>query len=253
MSSVPLIIGLSGRRGSGKDTVASLLMRRYRVERLAFADPLREAARAICGFSEEQCVNPALKEVVDPRWGFSPRQFLQRLGTDVGRAFDENLWVKRWIARANTALATGRGVVVTDVRFPNELEAVRSLGGKVYRVERNQGRPDASPVDAHASETALDTAVFDGVILNNGTLDDLDRVVGDLFGYHRAPLSVVTEDGCLKLPQDVVDHLKLDPTRGVSFVRRFRAAGRIGLVPVVEVVADDAYLQLQNVGMGAQS
>lgn len=177
------LIGLAGRRGSGKDSLATLMG----WNRVAFADTLRDAAEIICGFTKTQMLDPEMKDKIDPRWGWSPRWFLQRLGTEVGRSIDPAIWVKAWEHKVrNMMQATMRDsegarhpayrvIVATDVRFPNEVAAVRSLGGKVYRVVRPWGGPAISAVDAHDSEHALDNIQLDGEILNSSTLENLRR------------------------------------------------------------------------------
>lgn len=98
------------------------------------------------------------------------RGLLQRFGTEVGREmFDENFWVDY----ALNSIEDGSKVVISDVRYPNEADAIRELGGKVYRVERD----GVFPANEHASEHALDTYKFDGKIQNNGTIQGLQQNV----------------------------------------------------------------------------
>ena len=90
-------------------------------------------------------------------------QVLQRLGTGVRAAIDQEFWVK---ALFNTY---SDNIIIADVRFPNEVEAVKERGGIVFRIER----PGAGAGN-HISETALDDYHgFDYIIDNVGTLEDL--------------------------------------------------------------------------------
>jgi hypothetical protein len=93
------------------------------------------------------------------------------MGTEVGRdMFGDNFWVDQALREVqDDDLA-----VFTDCRFPNEAQAIKDRGGVVWRVER----PGFGPVNGHASETSLDDWDFDGIIQNNGTLDDLTYKVG---------------------------------------------------------------------------
>ena len=75
------IIGLSGYKGSGKDTVADFLCEKYGFIKYGFADPIKEIAKIMFDFSEDE----TLKEVVDERWGISPREFYQKFGTEYGQ------------------------------------------------------------------------------------------------------------------------------------------------------------------------
>lgn len=124
-----------------------------------------------------------MKEVVDPRWGFSPRWALQRLGTEgIRNSIGDGVWIRAAKLRverlfernkqhSNVLAGQLEGVVISDVRFPNEADAIREWGGQVWRVVR----PGMPLVEAHVSETAMDDYVVDHVIPNDGTLEDLKR------------------------------------------------------------------------------
>jgi hypothetical protein len=124
-----------------------------------------------------EVVNTALRVGVDV-YGWeglkerSPdvRGLLQRFGTEVGREmFDENFWVDY----ALHSIVDGTKVVIADVRYPNEADAIRKLGGKVFRVERD----GVVAANEHMSEHALDGYEFDGKIENNGTIQSLHENV----------------------------------------------------------------------------
>jgi dCMP deaminase len=161
-----VVLGLAGYKGSGKDTLAALLAS-YGFRRVAFADPLKLACRAIFGFTAAQVEDPAQKEVVDPRWGFTPRWAMQRLGTEgVRGSVADDVWVKSFLLRAAEEPSH---VVVTDVRFRNEVDAVRSLGGRVFLVQRAGCTGDGHASEALASKPEL----FDGVVRNDGAPRDM--------------------------------------------------------------------------------
>ncbi len=164
------IIGLCGRAGSGKDTAAQALISEGFV-RIAFADPLKEAARAIFGLTRKQ-TDGDLKEVVDKFWGKSPRRIMQLLGTEAVRGcIDDDVWIKA--ARRRVIRLPSRRVVITDVRFPNEADAIRSWGGEIWRIER----PGLNAVEPHASETAMQDYKADLTVRNEAAVEDLHRVV----------------------------------------------------------------------------
>lgn len=176
------ILGLMGRARSGKDTFATYLVRNHGFTRVAFADPLREIAAAvdpIVGYNDHGDVSPIRYSDAIDFYGYERakdefpevRRFLQRLGTDGVRAFDGEFWVRLGAERVRKLAALGP-VVVTDVRFPNEADALHALGGDLVRVVR--GVPDPAEV-LHDSETALDNYHADFTVLNHSTLAHLSQ------------------------------------------------------------------------------
>jgi len=111
----PMLIGLSGKAGAGKDTAGKFLCDRYRCLHYYFAKPLKEGAKIMFALTDEQIENK--EKVIEP-WGMSPRKLYQRLGTEVGRGIDVNIWVKN--AEMFVRQNAGFTVVITDVRFSNE-------------------------------------------------------------------------------------------------------------------------------------
>jgi len=116
----------------------------------------------------------------------TPRLLLQLLGTECGREIiHPNIWVNALFAdynkgrtlklkNATTNIDTTDKWIITDMRFPNELKAVKDRGGITIRIERGSTNTLGNP---HPSETALDGATFNYVIYNNGTIDELiDKV-----------------------------------------------------------------------------
>lgn len=163
------VIGLSGYKQAGKDTVFLALSEYYQdVRRLAFADPLKEELAAACGVTKEEIE----KEKERYRLG------LQWWGTEFRRGQSPHYWIDQ--ARIQYLRAIKKrptAVVFTDCRFPNEVELIKELGGKMWRIERpseNQRRErylrvfrrlsKTVPKDRHASEVALDGYAFDRVI-----------------------------------------------------------------------------------------
>lgn len=167
-----MIIGFSGYAQSGKDTAAAVLTN---FERRSFAEPMRSAMYAL---------NPIIKDelrladaIDDYGWDKAKvmfpeiRRLLQVFGTEVGRKmWDENFW----ITMASRGMTPNiKNYVFTDVRFPNELKAIKDAGGVTIRVIRD----GVEPVNAHPSETALNDYIFDFTINNDGTVEQLQQVV----------------------------------------------------------------------------
>jgi tRNA uridine 5-carbamoylmethylation protein Kti12 len=177
-----MIIGLSGYAQTGKDTVAKYLVEEHGFTRIAFADAIRDALYALDPLVPDYPAIPGIRLswVVD-RSGWeqvkqdSPevRRMLQRFGTEVARnQWDEDFWVKVAMNKANGI----DNVVIADVRFPNEYDAIKASGGQVWRVQKL----DNVPVNNHASETALDGHNFDWVIPNYGTHEDLYSIIDSI-------------------------------------------------------------------------
>lgn len=173
------ILGLGGYKGSGKDAFAAALPQNKWVVR-GMSDPLLLAGRAINPFLRD--VNMTAQEWEAHCEGDYPlmksesqdyRGFLQRLGTDFGRnMIDENVWVNIAVRTIQSDLAYGKSVAITGIRFPNEIEAIRSLGGTLAWVQRGDV---TSTTDTHASENSVGPDDFDITILNDSTLYDLEE------------------------------------------------------------------------------
>jgi hypothetical protein len=150
-----MIIGLAGKKQSGKSTVANYLIDVFDFHEISWAYPLKEViGRQLFGLPDEVLYGDSPKrEEIHPTWGMSGRQILQKVGTDLFRNnFDENFWVKVGLSRIMEQQARKNHVVVSDCRFPNELEAIKQFGGftcKIQKVGQETG-------DEHESERALD-------------------------------------------------------------------------------------------------
>jgi len=164
------IIGISGRLGTGKDTVAKLIeMCTFTpYQHRKFAGKLKEMTCLLLGCTLNQLEDQEFKErSMGPEWGdITPRLVMQRMGTEFGRGLYENLWVKSAMANMNPE----QNYIFTDCRFENEAQAIKNEGGKVILVTR----PGKVVKDSHPSETALDNYhQWDYVLLNEGSMEDL--------------------------------------------------------------------------------
>lgn len=168
------LIGLTGRAGSGKDTVADILVARHGFKKIALADPMKRFCQEIFGFTVEQLWGPSEKRnEPDPRWdGLTPRKALQTLGTEWGRTMHPDAWIRRLIAEWSLL---GDSVVVPDVRFQNELEAIRAAGGHVIRVTGHAVGVLEGGVPGHVSEAGVEGD--DTLIDNSGAIDALPGLV----------------------------------------------------------------------------
>jgi hypothetical protein len=202
-----MIIGVCGFIGTGKDTVADCLVNVHEFRRESFAGTLKDAVAAVFGWDRtllEGRTKEARewREQVDPWWAkrlnipdLTPRWVLQFWGTEVcRRSFHDSIWIA---SLENKLRSSKDDIVISDCRFPNEINSIKDAGGIVVRVARG---PDPSwyntavganagvladqellkQLGVHASETAWAGTDFDAVLDNNGTLDHLYQQITDL-------------------------------------------------------------------------
>jgi hypothetical protein len=153
-----MILGITGKAGHGKNTVANILREicpQMDWQIVAYADKLKKVYEIITG--EQVQDTPEWKAKIVEPWGITRRQMFQRIGTE---ALRNNLHQDVWVRALFAGLDPERNYIITDVRFPNEASAIRAGGGKVIRVVRH-GYDNGTP--NHASETALDDWYFDTI------------------------------------------------------------------------------------------
>ena len=229
-----MIIGISGKIGSGKDTVGQIIQyltthpenlkvnpvynqgfeytmnyskqkegfpfHNSNWEIKKFAGKLKQIASMLTGATLEQLEDQDFKKLdIGPDWGITYRELLQKLGTEAMRnGLHTNVWVNAlfadygknvWDPTPNDFVEPNW--IITDMRFPNEMDAVKARGGITIRVNRPKAKISTGDsvtdfvlnetknfgIVEHPSETALDNHNFDFVIDNNGSISDLiDKV-----------------------------------------------------------------------------
>lgn len=173
-----MIIGINGKAGSGKDTIGDRLVSCHNFKRDNLAAPLKRLVEDVFVIDPAIMKDRARREQPLPNWPpWTPRKLLQYIGTEMFRsAIGEDVWVKSLCMRIQKAEPADW--VITDVRFPNELDGLRRVFGNNFRsirVDRPGHNGAPSGIANHASEAyALETDV---VIVNSGTLDDLYQKV----------------------------------------------------------------------------
>lgn len=178
--SLPRIIAICGRRRSGKDTVADVLVHEFGYRKLRISDPLKAAMAALFGW-DPGMLEDHRKDGVDPRWGISPRQAMQFFGTevmqqhlrallpDMGRCF----FVQRLLAEMDAAPPHTHWVI-PDLRFSHEEAALRARGAEIWKVCRAPtATVPVSPTDEHVSEREWMRIQMDRVVLNH---EDMGRL-----------------------------------------------------------------------------
>lgn len=192
------LIGLIGKKRVGKDTFAAVLTEHFGYKRVALADPLRDALYrqnplvGIGGMVDrplklEPGLQPTnyvrLAKVIDAiGWEKAKdlvpevRTQLQRLGTEAIRTIDDEFWIRAAFAKIDALRERGIPVVVTDVRYPNEGDAIRHASGYLVRITRDL----PADGDSHASERAMDDYRENLAVPNNGTREDLEYLAASL-------------------------------------------------------------------------
>lgn len=175
------LIGIHGPLNGGKDTAANYIQAKFpeKYGRYAFAEPLKQACMIMFGFSREQLEDRKLKEEVDAFWGFTPRKAMQLLGTEYGRdMMRKDVWIKRAEMEHARNLKIGKGTIITDVRFENEAEWLRSQPDTalIYLVVPGLKKDERYN---HASEAGISTAETDKLVVNDKSLG-LEHLFGQL-------------------------------------------------------------------------
>jgi hypothetical protein len=172
-------IGLLGKKGSGKDTLADYLVKEKNFIKYSFATPIKEIAKHLFNLSDEQ-LNGYLKDTIDKRWNLSPRIILQRLGTEFGQYKIYELFPelndiipsrKLWLVLFDRFLEDNKdkNIVISDVRFNHEVEYLKKLNFNIIKININNNKNDT-----HISETEINLIKdIDYTINNNSSKDDL--------------------------------------------------------------------------------
>ena len=211
-----MIIGFVGFIGCGKDTAADYLVNYHEFRRDSFANTLKDAVAAVFGWDRTLLEGRtkearAWREEVDQWWAkrlempnLTPRWILQYWGTEVCRhGFHDDIWIA---SLENKMRKTKDNIVISDVRFPNEIQAIHNAGGKVIRIKRGpdpEWYQDAANVNAgptnlswaiskqkiselgiHASETSWIGGKIDVTICNDNSIDNLYEQIKNQVSDH---------------------------------------------------------------------
>lgn len=197
-----MIIGICGLIGAGKDTAADYLVNFHGFRRDSFAASLKDAVAAVFGWDRDMLEGRTKharewREEIDPWWsqrlnmpGLTPRLILQLWGTEVCRQnFHDDIWIA---SLENRLRKSEDNIVISDCRFPNEIEAIRNVGGRVIRMLRGPDPewfvtaryyPEKMQIawpEIHASEYSWAKTNFDVVIENNSSIDNLYKQLKNL-------------------------------------------------------------------------
>lgn len=215
MSHSKIIIGLAGKRGSGKSTAARYLCEKYGFVEVAFADPIKEIAEVL-GFDG---VRGDLyeKEKVNSRWQVSAREFMQKFGTEVMRETlpvyiptMSNVWIK--LAKGRILDCKSDRIVVSDVRFIDELKMLTGIGARCYNIHRT--RPTALIAGPSTCSAASAMSVSDhDAIANHSSEQSLpidDVIVNDTYSNLYTRLDVILKECGLLSADRMADSIITD-------------------------------------------
>lgn len=176
-----VLIGLVGKKGSGKDTLKDYITKNNNnIISYAFADPLKEICRILFQLNDQQLYgHQTVKEKKIDELNVSPRILFQRIGTNLFRKQllnvlpemkhllkNDSIWIfafKRWYEKNKNS-----DVIVSDVRFENEAQCIRDMGGVLIYIDRF-----SENTDEHESEKNIEKIKCDYVIKNKSTIIDL--------------------------------------------------------------------------------
>lgn len=152
------LIGIHGKMGSGKDTLATVIHalcpRQFRSN--SFARPLKAGVMAMFGWDSDVLEDRKKKEAVDDFWGFTPRSAMQLLGTEYGRRLlCDDIWIKAAEQFYQQARKAESSVIMTDVRFENEAEWIRSKENSILIHVVDPTAAIVDPESLHPSERGV--------------------------------------------------------------------------------------------------
>lgn len=176
------IIGVTGNANSGKDTLADYIIsnKNNSFVKYALAKPIKDIMIEHLGFTYEQCYDQKLKQIEDDFWGISPREVMLLIGT---KMFRENWRYDFWVKLMEKKIIDNseENIIVSDVRFANEAEMIKSHGGIIVNVKRPN-----NPIKVnHISENGLSNDLIDYTIINDSTIENyynkIDKELKDIY------------------------------------------------------------------------
>jgi hypothetical protein len=184
-----MLIGITGKIGSGKSTAANYLSDCCGFKEYTMAEPIKQIGE-VFGFTHKQLYGTQKdKSEIHSYWRVSGREFLQKIGTDMFRdllpklipnmKISKSVWCDIFRLKYDGLTST----VVSDIRFPDEAQMIRDLGGVIIRITRD--RPPKDPKDpntfsSHISESGQDEISYDFIINNNSDIKSLHAEINSI-------------------------------------------------------------------------
>lgn len=176
-----MLIGLTGLKGSGKDTVGDYLVEKYDFNKIAFGTKIKESASLIWGIDPGIWDRKLKHDDFDSQVLITYRQYL--VATVTGRQFLQNfgesmkqvLGVDIWTRATLQELQLTKNTVITDIRYDIEAEEISALGGVIFEIVRFHENDDP-----HSSESGISTVWLDGTIYNDTSFENLYKAVDSI-------------------------------------------------------------------------
>lgn len=172
-----MIIGLLGRSRVGKDTTARCIITALGEDNTALSrlsQPLKDAARAIYGFSQVQ-VEDELKEVIDPRYNTTPRVCIQKLCNHIMAMHGNDFFSRQLFNRYDHGYFSQKIVIIPDIRYEHDIQEIHKRGGIVIKVIR-----DNPLVPKHEWEDTIEMMVGDYTIVNDKDVCNINTQVSQI-------------------------------------------------------------------------
>jgi hypothetical protein len=196
-----MIIGICGLQSSGKDTIGDYLIQHYGFKKISFAEVLKDIISILFSWDRNKLngntiENRLWREEIDIWWSkelnipdFSPRYAMQFIGTDLFRKhFKNDIWViilKKKLLEYSKKM----NIVITDCRFPNEINMIKECKGKIIHIYRilpkwfidyklnKISEDNLREMEIHSSEYSWIKEPYDYLILNSNTLKELYKEI----------------------------------------------------------------------------
>lgn len=150
-----MILGILGRARVGKDTAADIATGSFGYTMARLSAPVKAACVQLFGLDPVAQMEGPEKDIVDPRYGVTPRDLLVWMTKNVQANFPSTFFMTRLLDTHG-----GKDIVIPDVRYQADVDEIRRLGGKILKIRR--------PGEGHAHEDHIDAILADAVLENDG-------------------------------------------------------------------------------------
>ena len=185
-----MIIGILGNKNVGKDTLADYLVSTEGFKKISFATNLKKCLAVMFNWNDNN-FSLENKEKKDSVWNVSPRKMLQLLGTEFLREYCKDIidckinfndkeevfsyHIKKLFLDNKELFDNNENIVISDVRFPDEVKFIKWLNGKIIKLERNDAI--VNKFNNHLSENQVNNLEYDVKIENNFTKEHLYKII----------------------------------------------------------------------------